>query len=884
MNINQNIEEIKVVKADIRQAIENKGVNMNNIPFTDYADKIGEITGGEGDDHNLYIPTIFNNTYDFYNGGSFPAQLYTGTLEVQNATIEFTELFSSSYTYTFEVENLTYMGKLFQISNQQGNHHYTFEYFETHFTFKGSISGETVINLDIENNDVSGRKLFVFDLANRKVTFNGVDYYFEVVGDELPKSTSYWRLFEIPCTWHRLDKINNNTTSTTKGILYRPYPYSSHFIKVKVYAGYYQMTYDYQYYGWGVEDDIKWKYLPVRVDETVCFDNILVDTLNPEYRNITLNTGAVTYFDNIDLSVKNLCATAYIPMVDEIKTESRMINNAAILPRGEVITENGTYRLENDVNYYYWVRSNIDNKEPFDRVEEKNYNIGWTVSQYDVIEVKFRGNAKLVGSSVPWLFGKSDEKQNSSVKNKYGVELNCNSAGDCWLNFWMGSKLGKFFFEPNQWVTLRTYTDPANTAIRIIEVDDGGYHNTAVTVSNMQMTENITTRTGLFTLYSEDINGKGYSLGNLENIDLQYIRVWRNNEDYDLGNYWFRLEEVEPPYINNYSYQCETSIIINGEHSPKILNATQIIELSNYKRGWNEVVVDVAGGGTTGSLALVDGTKFQNSTFTEIPDYYDFSNITDGGNMFLGCTKLVTINNLNLTNANEMGRMFEDCESLQSILHLDSSNATNMYGMFCDCKSLQSIPELDTRNVTGMTIMFLNCKSLQTIPELDTSKVTTMNGMFDLCSSLQTIPLLNTSNVTDMSSMFYYCSSLQTIPELDTSNVTDMREMFLNCKSLQTIPSLNTSNVTNIYNLFGSTDSEYLTDVGGWINLNINWSDDYGLAKCPNLTYQSCINILNGLADMTGTDGRTLKVHQNFLDTVGDEINIGINKNWTISA
>lgn len=819
MNINQNIEEIKVVKADIRQAIENKGVNMNNIPFTDYADKIGEITGGEGDDHNLYIPTIFNNTSDFNNGGGFPQpQLYIGTLEVQNATIEFTELFSSSYTYTFEVENLTDTGLLFQISNSQQTHSYNFWYLENRFTFTGMISGETVINLDIENNDVSGRKLFVFDLANRKVTFNGVDYYFEVVGDELPKSTSYWRLFEIPCTWYRLDKINNNTTSTTKGILYRPYPYSSNFVKVKVYAGYYQMIYDYQYYGWGVEDNIKWKYLAVKVDETVCFDNILVDTLNPEYRNITLDTGAVTYFDNIDLSVKNLCATAYIPMVDEIKTESRMINNASILPRGEVITENGTYRLENDVNYYYWVRSNIDNKEPFDRGTEKNYNIGWTVSQYDVIEVKFRGNAKLVGSSVPWLFGKSDEKQNSSVKNKYGIELNNNSAGDCWLNFWMGSKLGKFFFEPNQWVTLRTYTDPANTAIRIIEVDDGGYHNTAVTVSNMQMTENITTRTGLFTLYGEDINGNGYSLGNLENIDLQYIRVWRNNEDYDLGNYWFRLEEVEPPYINNYSYQCEASIIINGERSPKILNATQIIELSNYKRGWNEIVVDVAGGGTTGSLALVDGTKFKGSTFTEIPDYYDFSNITDGEGMFKDCKMLVRINNLNL---------------------IDVDNMINM---------------------------FYNCNKLQTIPLIDTSKV------------------------TNMGFMFAYCSELQSIPELDTSNVTVMEYMFSDCINLTSLPQLNVQNLTHTGNIFGFYDLNNLTDVGGWVNLKCDWNNDYGLTKCPNLTYQSCINILNGLYDFTGNgevptsyEGK-LKVHQNFLDTVGDEINIGINKNWTISA
>ena len=70
----------------------------------------------------------------------------------------------------------------------------------------------------------------------------------------------------------------------------------------------------------------------------------------------------------------------------------------------------------------------------------------------------------------------------------------------------------------------------------------------------------------------------------------------------------------------------------------------------------------------------------------------------------------------------------------------------------------------------------------------------------------------------------------------------------------------------------------------------MNWNDNYGLVLCPNLTYQSCINILNGLYDFTG-NGETpyssqgkLKVHQNFLNAVGDEISIGTNKGWTITA
>ena len=65
---------------------------------------------------------------------------------------------------------------------------------------------------------------------------------------------------------------------------------------------------------------------------------------------------------------------------------------------------------------------------------------------------------------------------------------------------------------------------------------------------------------------------------------------------------------------------------------------------------------------------------------------------------------------------------------------------------------------------------------------------------------------------------------------------------------------------------------------------------DVSLNKLPNLTYESCINILNGLYDFagngetpSGTQGQ-LKVHQNFLNIVGDEISIGTLKGWKITV
>lgn len=151
-------------------------------------------------------------------------------------------------------------------------------------------------------------------------------------------------------------------------------------------------------------------------------------------------------------------------------------------------------------------------------------------------------------------------------------------------------------------------------------------------------------------------------------------------------------------------------------------------------------------------------------------------------------------------------------------------------------------------------------------------------------SNFSEIPdFLDFSNVTDMGRMFSDCGRLTTITQLDTSNVTNMSYMFSYCSSLTTIPQMDTSNVTDMSSYFRGGGNN-LINVGGWINLNCNWNDNYSLARCSNLSYQSCINILNGLADVTELGGRTLKVHSNFLTTVGNEISIATSKNWTITA
>ena len=221
---------------------------------------------------------------------------------------------------------------------------------------------------------------------------------------------------------------------------------------------------------------------------------------------------------------------------------------------------------------------------------------------------------------------------------------------------------------------------------------------------------------------------------------------------------------------------------------------------------------------------------------------------------------------------------------------VDFENITSMESMFDNCQQLQSIPYIDTSKVVNMQKAFYNCRQLTGIPLLDTSNATNISYLFSGCSKLESIPPLNTSKATTMNNLFADCSLITTIPQLDTSNATNISYWFRSCKALTSVPALNAGKVTNISQFMGTTDLTNLTDFGGLIGLKINWNDNYGLVRLPNLTYESCINILNGLYDFTG-NGETpsssqgkLKVHANFLSLVGDEISIANNKGWTITA
>ena len=123
-------------------------------------------------------------------------------------------------------------------------------------------------------------------------------------------------------------------------------------------------------------------------------------------------------------------------------------------------------------------------------------------------------------------------------------------------------------------------------------------------------------------------------------------------------------------------------------------------------------------------------------------------------------------------------------------------------------------------------------------------------------------------------------SKSQKIKLFTQFNVNYFNGVVINCDC----ENLTSSPYNAIYSNTNNT-----TYHSGFPNCKFSQTGNY-YDRMPNLTYESCISILNNLYDFTGnsvtpssSQGK-LKVNANFLTTVGDEITIATNKGWTITS
>ena len=400
--------------------------------------------------------------------------------------------------------------------------------------------------------------------------------------------------------------------------------------------------------------------------------------------------------------------------------------------------------------------------------------------------------------------------------------------------------------------------------------------------------------------YNAEKYNEGYEAGKAEGGDCDY-------QDYrDLV---LRAKVENAGFVDENTFWNKSKIVKFNEYTTDTADTIMLIDSNS--EGWRGDYVTIVAEPHSSKFMLKEGLFSNLEDISELEITCD----TIDENAFNGCANLTKLVLPYTPNINE--NAFKGCTNLKEIeIKYIKNIATSA---FDGCPTTGIIKVKDNRfdtsilpsSLSNWKIVYVEDNEVEgiidvaknrlkfvystfkEIPDfLDFSNVTDMSRMFESCGNLTTISKIDTSNATNMENIFYYCTNLTTIPQLDTSKVTNMSDAFSRCTALTSLPALNMQNL-NMYSftgIFGNTELPKLTNLGGFLNLKLSLTSDKNLKKLPNLTYESCINVLNGLYDFT-SNGETptsaqgeLKVHPNFLTTVGDEISIATNKGWRILA
>lgn len=299
-------------------------------------------------------------------------------------------------------------------------------------------------------------------------------------------------------------------------------------------------------------------------------------------------------------------------------------------------------------------------------------------------------------------------------------------------------------------------------------------------------------------------------------------------------------------FVDSISSGGSATLITKSITANGIYNAS-----SDSADGYSQVTVNVPTGITpTGTLSITDnGTydvtnyasanvnvsggistidvnaeklKFSRSSFTTIPSYLDFSNVTDFSSMFTYCIQLTTVSNLN------------------------------------------------TNSATSLEDAFKGCSKLTSVSLTDTSKVTVFNNIFNSCEKLTTFPQMDTSRGVSFNNFLYSCDKLTTVPQYDFSSVTTLGSYFAKrCPKLTTLGG------------FVDLGEAYLTSRAANYT---NYTCD--LSNITTLTHDSLMNVINKLYDIKtkGCKAQQLILGStNLAKLTAEEIAIATNKGWSVS-
>lgn len=236
----------------------------------------------------------------------------------------------------------------------------------------------------------------------------------------------------------------------------------------------------------------------------------------------------------------------------------------------------------------------------------------------------------------------------------------------------------------------------------------------------------------------------------------------------------------------------------------------------------------------------------------------------------------------------EEGKVIGREEAIESLPSLVVNENGTYEGAFKDI--LVNVPPAKiSLKDTGIK---LGRSTFTTVPDVfDFNGITNIDRMFADCNNLEYLPDFDFSTVEKAESWLQNTDSLKVIPNIDTSGLKELLYFWQGLK-IDTVPPIDCSNLdpSPYKHMSIFLSSSNLVNVGAFKHLKVRLTNGWCFDVLDKISYESCINIMNGLYDFVGNNETPdsnqgkLKVHQNFLDTVGDEISIAVSKGWDIYA
>ena len=258
-----------------------------------------------------------------------------------------------------------------------------------------------------------------------------------------------------------------------------------------------------------------------------------------------------------------------------------------------------------------------------------------------------------------------------------------------------------------------------------------------------------------------------------------------------------------------------------------------------------------------------EGIKFSYSTFEEVPEVFDFSNVTDLSYIFDSCKSLISLpSNLNWGKMANVVAAFRGTTSLNYEVNIVSLDVPSLEGIF-QRSNISKILNLSVKNASTAFSAFDNSK-LTEIGNIDLPDTLNVSYAFSN-SPIVHFPKINAPKVINCTYTFVLNRSMQSLEYWDFSNVTAATNMFKGCSALSSIgdviflhTSLSLADSPNI-------DEDTLKLLGGFAYA----SGESGVAPLKSLGLPAAALTFNTAA-------------QTFLETEGIIAKL-TDENWTVN-